>query len=104
LRGGGARLTARGPQDGGARIKELKRRWPRVFIYVEKDNTLTVRGSVQEEVDACFLLALFFKVASRPPCVAFAARLVPCGVSPGCDGGRGGCKALVVYASGMSPQ
>lgn len=49
-------------QDGGARIKELKRRWPRVFIYVEKDNTLTVRGSVQEEVDACFFLALFFKV------------------------------------------
>ena len=49
-------------QDGGARIKELKRRWPRVFIYVEKNNTLTVRGSVQEDVDACFFLALFFKV------------------------------------------
>ena len=47
--------------DQGARIKELKKRWPNVFIYVEKDNTLTVRGSVKEDVDACFLLALFFK-------------------------------------------
>ena len=91
------RLTAWGPQDGGARIKELKRRWPRVFIYVEKDNTLTVRGSVQEEVDACFLLALFFKVASRPPlargCCMFGA--VWC-VPGGLDWGRGGCMVIVV--------
>ena len=38
-------LTCRITGDGGARIKQLKRRWPNVFIYVEQNNTLTVRGT-----------------------------------------------------------
>ena len=38
-------LMCRFTGDGGARIKQLKRRWPNVFIYVEQNNTLTVRGT-----------------------------------------------------------
>ena len=88
------------PAAQGAQVKELKKRWPHVFIFVERDNRLTVRGGPRTpdaEIEACFRLALFFKVRSRarahthtpPP----PPRRHPRARMRGREGGEGGRRA-----------